>query len=131
MLTPPTFLSLDKYFVSPQLLGLPPTVRGYVYRLLILHEEIGSIKHSNDIQNLLQTHRLIYEELAPIVYATEHFVDRYSDTQGLQRLRGLSPAAIRALSKLTVLLNVCTCQHHNRHDCEQKGQPLSSASPQF
>ena len=119
------------YFVSPRLLGLPPTIREHVYRLLLVHEETESMKYSNDIRNLLQTDPLIYEELAPIVYATKHSVDRYSDTQGLQRLRGLAPAAIRSLAKLTVLLNVCTCQHHNRHDCKKNGQPLSSASPRF
>ena len=118
----------DMYFVSPRLLGLPPAVREHVYRLLMVQEEPDSI---NDIRNLLQTDPLIYEELAPIVYAKRHFVDQYSDTKGLQRLRGLAPNAIRSLAKLTVLLNVCACQHRNRHKCAQNGQALSSTSPQY
>lgn len=119
------------YFVSPRLLGLPPTVREHVYRLLIARDETKSLKRSNDTQNLLQTHPLIYEELAPIVYAKKHFVDQYSHTKSLQRLRGLAPAAIRSLVKLTVLLNVCACEHHSRHGCGQNDQPLSSTSPQY
>lgn len=98
------------YLVSPRLLGLPLTVRKHVYRLLMVHEEPES---ANSIRNLLQTDPLIYEELAPIVYAERHFADQYSDTKGLQRLCGLVPDAIQSLAKLTVILNVCACQHHN------------------
>lgn len=116
------------YLVAPRLLGLPPTVRKHVYRLLMVQEEPGS---TNDIRNLLQTELLIYEELAPIVYAKRHFVDQYSDTKGLQRLRGLAPDAIQSLAKLTLLLNVCTCQHPKHYECEKNSQPLSSTSPQY
>jgi len=95
------------------------------------------LKDEMKITNLLLACCLVFDELAPIVYSTKHFIDQYRNSH-LQRLQSLTPTAIQSLAKLTVSLNVSSCEPgwscckeqptHSHHDCAHHDESLSSRS---
>lgn len=58
---------------------------------------------------LLLTCQATYKELVFLVYGRNHFFIRYNDFQNLSSLRQLSTLSTRAITKLTVHLNVASC----------------------
>lgn len=134
-----------------QLLGLPPTVRQLIFEHLIPVEETSfpikslarphdfSIKESDrTCYTLLLMCRMLYKEVVLIVYSTKHFIDQYHKSY-LQRLQRLMPTALHSLKKLTILLNVSTCEPgwfcckeglgHTQSGCAQHDELLGSTPP--
>ena len=131
-----------------QLLSLPPAVRQLIFKHLIPVEEVSfpikSLSRPHDFsikecdrtcQSLLLTCHLLYNEVVPIVYSTKHFIDQYRKSH-LQRLQRLMPIALHSLKKLTILLNVSTCEPgwfcckeqlgHTQSGCAQHDELLGS-----
>ena len=102
----------------PRFIDLPLAIRQRIYEHFIPCDEVQFPTKSlarphcfeitecdRNCRNLLLACRLVYNELAPIVYSTKHFIDQYR-TSHLQRLQRLTPTAIQSLAKLTIFLNV-------------------------
>ena len=134
-----------------RLLSLPPAVRQLIFEHLIPVGEASfpvkslarphdySIKESDrTCYALLLTCRMLYKEVVPIVYSTKHFIDQYRRSH-LQRLQRLMPTALHSLKKLTILLNVSTCEPgwfcckerfgHTQSGCAQHDELLGSTPP--
>lgn len=108
---------MSEYF---RFLGLPSCIRAHIYQLIIADDEAqlptqapstsdtaSDWKSGQGIHNLLLTHPRIYAELS---YAQKHLVVQYRNNRSLQKLHDLTPVGIQSLLKLTVLLNVSTCE---------------------
>lgn len=141
---------------TPQFLDLPPVIRHRIYEHLIPDDEIhfptkSFTRHTGpqfleitecdrDCRSLLLTCRLVYNELAPTVYSTKHFIAQYRNSH-LQKLQQLTATAVQSLVKLTIFLTVRTCEPgwsccqeqstHSHHDCTHQDEPLSSTSLQY
>lgn len=138
---------MSEYF---RFLGLPSCIRAHIYQLIIADDEAqlptqapstsdtaSDWKSGQDIHNLLLTHPRIYAELS---YAQKHLVVQYRNNRSLQKLHDLTPVGIQSLVKLTVLLNVSTCEPGwgccklrscGNWGCNRHDQPLSSTSPHY
>lgn len=150
----PWALTMSNLPHPSRFLGLPLAIRQRIYEHLIPHDEVQFptkslarphyfkiTKCDRNCRNLLLACRLVYNELAPIVYSTKHFIDQYRNSN-LQRLQRLTPTAIQSLVKLTVFLNVSGCEPgwscckeqptHSHPGCAQHDEPLTSMSlPQY
>lgn len=138
---------------TPRFIDLPLSIRQRIYEHLIPRDEVQFPTRSlarphyfeitecdRNCRNLLLACRLVYNELAPIVYSTKHFIDQYrnSHLQGLQRL---TPTAIQSLVKLTIFFNVSSCEpgwpcckerpNHSHPGCAHHDEPLSARSPHY
>ena len=125
-----------------RLLSLPPAVRQLIFEHLIPVEEVSfpikSLARPHDFSikecdrtcwSLLLTCRLLYNEVAPIVYSTNHFIDQYRKSH-LQRLQRLMPTALHSLKKLTILLNVSTCEEPGWSCCKKRFGHIKSVCAQ-
>ena len=139
---------------TPRFIDLPLSIRQRIYEHLIPRDEVQFPTRSlarphyfeitecdRNCRNLLLACRLVYNELAPIVYSTKHFIDQYrnSHLQGLQRL---TPTAIQSLVKLTIFFfNVSSCEpglpcckersNHSHPGCAHHDELLSARSPHY
>lgn len=139
-------------------IDLPVSIRQRIYEHLIPRDEEvqyptrslarpnypETIECDKSCRNLLLTCRLVYKELAPIVYSTKHFIDQYRISH-LQSLQRLTPTAIQSLVKLTILLNVSSCEpsqpcctarsnspyRYSHPGCARHDEPLSARSPHY
>ena len=131
-----------------RLLTLPTAVRRLIFEHLGPVEEvlfpIKSLARPHDYSitecdrtcwSLLLTCHQLYNEVVPIVYSTKHFIDQYWKSN-LQKLQRLTPTALHSIKKLTMLLNVSTCEPgwfcckerlgHTQSGCAQHDEPLGS-----
>lgn len=134
--------------LQPRLLTLPTAIRRLIFEHLGPTEEVPfPIKslarpHDSSIKecdrtcwSLLLTCHQLYNEVVPIVYSTKHFIDQYRKSY-LQKLRRLTPATLGSIRKLTILLNVSTCEPgwfcckerlgHTQSGCAQHDELLGS-----
>lgn len=88
------------------------------------------------------TCRIIYTEASSILYSGNHLFIRYRDHGNLAALRNLLPSSVASIRRLTIHLNVSSCERTNlcckehkraiMHDCTKKhDQPLRSSSPGY
>ena len=144
--------------MSPCFIDFPLSIRQRIYEHLIPSDEevryptrslarphhLKSTDCDRSSRNLLLACRLVYNELAPIVYSTKHFIDQYR-TSHLERLQRLTPTAVQSLVKLTILLNVSSCEPglpcckawenspypYSGPACAHHDEPLSARSPHY
>ena len=72
-----------------------------------------------DFHGLLLSCRTIHAEAAALLYSANCFVIYYSPTEppGLQPLRALTPASLRSLSNLKIVVNEAACHRMASSDC--------------
>lgn len=125
---------------TPNLLGLPPSLRQRIYDHLkglfaptaeeILQRpsieycydlgrynkgENGLKYDCSDFYGLLLSCRKLYSETSQILYSTNRFSIRYSTKQSLDPLRNLTPASLAALSHLRIVLAEGSCHDAADH----------------
>nr|POE94536.1 hypothetical protein CFP56_16776 [Quercus suber] len=77
-------------------------------------DRFDPVNHYRVIPSLLMTCRTIYEEVIVSVYSSGSFYMFYQKHGTLDRLRRLSPSAVRALSELTICLASTSCSSGNQ-----------------
>ncbi|KAK4142495.1 uncharacterized protein C8A04DRAFT_38278 [Dichotomopilus funicola] len=91
--------------LQPPFLRLPPPIREEVYRLpyYCLDQWPASFR------GLLLTCRLVYAEVATLLYSANLFVLHFADARSFTPLYALSPLALSSLTALRVVLNQASC----------------------
>ena len=133
-------------------LGLPSAIRLRIYRMVIPQLDLpnnlnpqpsySTIQPYRGAYNLMLTCQMIYTEASSMLYSGNHLFIRYRDHGNLTALRNLLPSSVASIRRLTIHLNVSSCEQGNlcckghrsaiMHDCTKKhDQPLRSSSPGY
>lgn len=137
-----TIMDTNVYF-----LGLPPAVRERIYCTILPQSGFisdlnpqpdgFSIKVYRTAYNLMLTCRTMYFEVSPLLYSRNHMFIRFRDNGNLEPLRNLQPGSMASIHRLTIHLNVSSCEQGDAccdlalHVCDgEHDQPLG-ASPRY
>lgn len=125
-------------------LGLPPAVRERIYCMIVPQSDFindlnpqpdgSSIKVYRRVYNLMLTCRTMYFEVSPLLYSRNHIFIRYRDHGNLEALRNLQPGSMASIHRLTIHLNVSSCEQGDAccdltlHVCDgEHDQPLGTS----